>query len=356
MGDLGSFLSIIGDVLGIGSGIKGLTGSGGGTQPTTGDTSAANTAFQQFMQNLALQMNSQLPQIMQGIGQGMSGLAGLDTSAFWPASARVSSQYGDLATGAANTGNALNTLGWLNTQAQNRLMGAGDQLWQTAQDPQSALYQRAAQQVQDQARASSTSRGLGMTPYAAGLENQAMSNFNIDWQNQQLARMLSGLQGMGQAYGQGANLGNLAGRDVTSGMDISQMVPGFTAASVQAPFQLQTQAAGWPAQLASQYGGLLQSNVYGPEFQFLQQMIPYIYAGQGASAQNFLQNQTNLSNMIGGFGSLGNLFGGMSGSGGGSTQPFPYQSFYSQQPANQFNQPISDWQSSMGFASPGAGA
>jgi hypothetical protein len=85
-------------------------------------------------------------------------------------------------------------------------------------------------------------------------------------------------------------------------------------------------------------------------------MIPYIYAGQGASAQNFLQNQTNLSNIIGGFGSLGNLFGGMSGSGGGSTQPFPYQSFYSQQPANQFNQPISDWQSSMGFASPGAGA
>jgi len=33
-----------------------------------------------------------------------------------------------------------------------------------------------------------------MTPYGAGLENQALNNFNIDWQNNQLQRQIQGGQ------------------------------------------------------------------------------------------------------------------------------------------------------------------
>ena len=37
-------------------------------------------------------------------------------------------------------------------------------------------------------RMTRTARGLGMSPYGAGVENKALSDFNIDWQNQQLQR------------------------------------------------------------------------------------------------------------------------------------------------------------------------
>jgi len=92
-------------------------------------------------------------------------------------------------------------------------------------DPQNALYNRTAQQVQDQTRAAEAARGVATTPYGAGVEGQTMSNFNIDWQNQQLARQAqaagaaSGILGAGmgafgtggQLAGQGGNLMNTAG-------------------------------------------------------------------------------------------------------------------------------------------------
>ena len=87
---------------------------------------------------------------------------------------------------------------------------AGAQTFQTALDPQNALHDRTAQQVQDQARASSAAHGVAMSPYAAGTENQAMSNFNIDWQNNQLLRMIQALTGMSGATNAAGNVNNAA--------------------------------------------------------------------------------------------------------------------------------------------------
>jgi len=92
-------------------------------------------------------------------------------------------------------------------------------------DPQNALYNRTAQQVQDQTRAAEAARGVATTPYGAGVEGQTMSNFNIDWQNQQLQRQAQAAgaasdilgAGMGafgtggQLAGQGGNLMSTAG-------------------------------------------------------------------------------------------------------------------------------------------------
>ncbi len=86
------------------------------------------------------------------------------------------------------------------------LYGMGNQVFNTAFDPQSALYARTQQQLQDQVRAGEAARGIQTSPYGAGVENKAMSDFNIDWQNQQLQRQLQGLQGAGNAFGQGAGL------------------------------------------------------------------------------------------------------------------------------------------------------
>jgi hypothetical protein len=71
----------------------------------------------------------------------------------------------------------------------------------TAFDPQQALYNRTLQQVTDQTRAGEATRGVADTPFGAAAEGNALSNFNIDWQNQQLQRQESGLGSATGAYG-----------------------------------------------------------------------------------------------------------------------------------------------------------
>ncbi len=76
-------------------------------------------------------------------------------------------------------------------------------LIQTAFDPQNALYARTADQVSQQALAGLGNSGLATTPWGQGVYGQTMGNFNIDWQNNLLQRMLAGSQGA-MSLGQGA--------------------------------------------------------------------------------------------------------------------------------------------------------
>lgn len=134
------------------------------------------------------------------------------------------------------------------------LFGAGNQVWQTAQDPQQALYDRTLQQTQDQSRAATSARGIGMGPVAAGIENDATRNFNIDWQNQQLNRQTAGANtladtyraGTGQQQANNANsaagtnalltgLGGLSGTGGTGGMDLSWLTNMFSGGANAAP-------------------------------------------------------------------------------------------------------------------------
>ncbi len=89
-----------------------------------------------------------------------------------------------------------------------RLQAGGNQLLESGFDPQGQLFNRLQQQATDQTRASEAAGGLSGTPYATGLESDALKNLNIDWQNQQLQRQAQGLSGAGSAY---ATAGNLAG-------------------------------------------------------------------------------------------------------------------------------------------------
>lgn len=74
-------------------------------------------------------------------------------------------------------------------------------LLQMGFDPQQALYNRTSQQVMDAARANAAASGVAGTPYGQGVMDQQQSNFNIDWQNQQLQRALAGAQGAGGLLG-----------------------------------------------------------------------------------------------------------------------------------------------------------
>lgn len=86
----------------------------------------------------------------------------------------------------------------------NPMLSGANAVMNTAFDPQNALYNRTQQQLQDQVRVGQAARGITSSPYGAGLENQAMSNFDIDWQNAQLGRQTQGLGAAQSSYGQSA--------------------------------------------------------------------------------------------------------------------------------------------------------
>ena len=175
------------------------------------------------------------PAGMAGGGYGLTGQAGADNAfqslgGFYPTEigpnsiwgyARSSSPvinalaanpyaggYQDAANKAA--GYAGGTLAPMQAGGAANLYGAGNQIYQTAFDPQQALYNRTQQQVSDQANAINAISGLSGSPYGAGVAGQTLSNFNIDWQNQRLARQLQGVQGAGTAYTGASALGNSA--------------------------------------------------------------------------------------------------------------------------------------------------
>ena len=151
----------------------------------------------------------------------------------------------------------------LRNQAPN-LFSAGNSLWQMGADPQKELYARTQQQLQEQTRASQAARGIQTSPYGAGVENKAMSDFNIDWQNQQLGRTIAAGQGMANLYGQAGNLYGQAGQSMMQGGQLAGM------------------------------GGNMQANA-SPQF-YNASMLPY------QTSQNIGQNRLNVLNQQGQFG------------------------------------------------------
>lgn len=83
-------------------------------------------------------------------------------------------------------------------------------------DPQQDLYKQQYQQMQDQSGVNNARNGVAGTPYGAGLDNQASINFNNQWQNQQLQRMVTGAQGAEGLINTGAQ-GAIAGQSLEGG-------------------------------------------------------------------------------------------------------------------------------------------
>jgi hypothetical protein len=98
------------------------------------------------------------------------------------------------------------------------------QMLTNAFDPQQALYGRTLQQVTDQTRSGEAARGVANTPYGAAAEGNALSNFNIDWQNQQLQREMAGLGSAGNTYQQ------LIGAGATAAQPAEAALQGYASA------------------------------------------------------------------------------------------------------------------------------
>lgn len=185
------------------------------------------------------------------------------------------------------------------------LYGAGQQLYGTAFDPQQDLYNRTLQQVTQQSRAGQAARGILTSPYGAGLEDQDVRNFNIDWQNQQLGRQIAGVGAMGGAFGQGAQLqGNAAPLFMQSAMypyQTSQNIFGNQENQLTGLGQFGVNAATIPGQ---QLAGNLNYLNYGNNVAGQNNALAQTYlqqANQGAQQQ---------AGMMGGIGRLAGTLGG----------------------------------------------
>lgn len=172
--------------------------------------------------------------------------------------------------------------------AGNTLFDAGNNILQMAGNPQSALYNRLQNQLTQQINAQNAMSGV-QGPAAAGVAQQGLTNFNIDWQNALLGRNIAAQGAAGRDFAGGSDLGNMAMQTVQQGsqapyatylgqqQDIMRALQGLS--------QGATQAFSLPQQTASNiqsYLGLGQS------------------AGANALAgqqQGFQQGQTNLNNI-----------------------------------------------------------
>lgn len=131
--------------------------------------------------------------------------------------------------GAGAAGNLSATGAGMERTGQN-LLPYANSILNTSFDPQNALYDRTRQQLQEQSRAGQSARGLANSPFGAGLENKAMSDFNIDWQNNLLGRMATGAQSASGLAGQAGNL-------QTAGAGLIGQAPGLLAQSGALPYQ-----------------------------------------------------------------------------------------------------------------------
>lgn len=164
------------------------------------------------------------PQISGYQPTGMAGaesslLGGIGNLGSYNAYSQLYPQFSSIGQGIVNDPNAASFQAGAGTASglgQNAALGSYGQgaglydlagmITGTAFDPQSSLYNQQLQQTQDQQRAANSAAGVGTTPYGAGLEGQALNNFNINWQNNLLNRQVAGAGAAGSLIGQGSQL------------------------------------------------------------------------------------------------------------------------------------------------------
>ena len=194
-------------------------------------------------------------------------------------------------------------------------LSAASQILNTGFDPQQALYQQTLNQTTQQAAAQNAASGVGGTPYGQSVADQATNNFNLNWQNQQLAREATaasaygGLTGAaGNAASQAGNLGSAA----TSAISTGSSLP-YTTGATEASNALQGLSS--TVNIGNQQYVLPQ--------QVLNDLQSYLGLGQSASQISGSLGQTGLNELsqaasgIGGGLSLVNgLAGGTSAASG----------------------------------------
>lgn len=273
---LGS-LATVASVVGIAGGIRSLTSHGGSTGQ--GGTSAyvpqgqpqADQGWQDLMNRM-----------MQATGMSADMLMPILQQAFSKMNdGTLANQYGQFGDYSRDVGK--NLLG-----STTDLYRGGAHLWETAADPMNKLHDKLQHDTEQGSRAATTARGIGMSPQAAGLENEATGNFNLNWQQGLLDREARGLQGMTSAY-------NQAGMNTLGGISALGSSGNFYG-----------QQYGLPFAAANAYSGAMNQGVYSPWDQIMRNQAQYMGMGANSANSNFNQQQTGLNNFTTGLGQFAN--------------------------------------------------
>src|SRR5215469_11536894 len=220
----------------------------------------------------------------------------------------------------------------------NQMVGAANAVLGTGFDPQSALFNQGRQQTLDAANAANAAAGLGASPYGASNTAQALSNYGINWQNQQLGRQTQALNAAAPQFTNAANLaassaalpsnvytgqqnqilqalqaqnqagiggaGAMGGLLTSSGQGLGQGAglqdTGLSEANMvgQLPYQTSVGQAQIAQNAITPF--INQGNqLYTQPEQALQNILPYLNLGQAASAQG----QIGAANQAAGLGS-----------------------------------------------------
>lgn len=275
----------------------GGSSSGGGGSPnvyTPGGLGAADQGWQDVYGQQLNNMRNTANQVYPNYQNTFDRQGAINYNGVQEAADNAASQYGKNAANSQYWGDQYGNQARLAQGQQQNLYNAGNQTYQTALDPQNALYGRTAQRLQDQVRAGQAARGLGNSAYGAGLEDQAMGNFNMDWENQQLARQTQGLNAMNAASEAGQSQGRLMGASAAGNLSTMGAIPDYLMQQGQLPVSASQYLAGQPAANANQYA----QNMGGMNSQYANigsQAIPYMNYGTGAQQQqqqfNSQQNQ-----------------------------------------------------------------
>ena len=198
----------------------------------------------------------------------------------------------------------------------NTLNGMAPSIIASGFDPTSALYNNQLKSAQDAQSIASAQAGVAGSPFAAGMQGDATTNFNLNWQASQAVKQQQAIAALSSLYGNSANLASTGA---------SQQMQG-AAAPAQAYNANQSSIMSALQQLVSgttSAGSQVNSDIgqYGN----------YLQIGQGAtnSQDNATQINNQPSGLLGGLtklfgmatgtGGLSSLLGGSSGSSGGQS-------------------------------------
>jgi len=293
-----SFISAIaGPVLGsiAGNVVGGIMGGGdsqysGGGLPAYQPTwqSGADTAWQQAYgqnQNIVNQAYAGANPLYQ---QSLQQQNAINYDPYLQAYGQAGNYYGQGANVAGQQAGAYGQQAALSSQQQQNLYNAGNQVYQTALDPQNALFQQTQQQLTEQVNAGQAMRGLGNSAVGGAEYNQAMQNFDIAWQNQQLARQAQGLGAMAQGSQAGGAQGQLTGANLAAQAGAYGTAGGYQQQAGQVPLSAQQYAAQQPGVVGTQYAQQM-AGLQGLNATNMNQAQAYMGMGQAASMNAYNQ-------------------------------------------------------------------
>jgi hypothetical protein len=302
---------IVSDIFGGGSGGGGTTVEYAGTPSYTPTGQAgADQAWQSLLSSL--QSSNPYPALIPSYNQYSTQQQNN------PYASAAQAGAGTAGSTATTAGNELAPLAGLYSSEATSLQPYMTQILNMGLDPQQSLYNQQLQNTTDLANVTNAQYGL-TGQQAAGSVNNALLNFNNQWQNQQLARALQGISGASTIGGAQTGLG---GATQAAGTGASQL----QAAGGAAPYnQYNSNLASILASISGQ--GTFGSGNTAQIANAMAEIIPYLNYGNGATnaganalGANNAAAATQAAGLAGLAGLTGNAFSGLSNFfGGGSS-------------------------------------